>query len=339
MARRQEIVCVCRQPPRPKPRWPPRRRPQSHGRRGDRRGSQRRLLPAQARGWRWRGRRLTPEVVPGAPRSSRSPSLRRSTARARSCGKFLERGSDRFVIAEGHDPVADDLAGFMTLAGDEQDIARPQLGDGAPDCFAPVADLGGARRRRQNRGADRSGIFAAGIIVGDDYTVGLGGRTRAHQRPLAGIAIAAGANHDDQTSGSVRTQCLERLCQRIRLVRVIDEDLRAAAFADAFETTLGALKTFKPREYRAGVVAGSDGEAGCEERVLGLERAGERETDAIEFALVFKLKFLAKTVTHRFEKPNSASLAADRRDYKTARLRRALHSVGMFVIDIDDRAY
>src|SRR4029077_1212378 len=248
----------------------------NHGRRGDRRGWQRRLLPTQDCDCRSRDRRLTPEVVPGAPRPSRSPSLRRSTARARSCGKFLKRGSDRFVIAEGHDPVADDLAGFMTLAGEEQDIAGPQLGDDAPDRFAPVADLDGPRRRRQNRGADRRGILAAGIVVGYDHAVGFSGRDRAHQWALAGIAIAAGAEHDEQTSARVRAQRLERLCQRIRLVCVVDEDLRAAALSDALQTSFGAIEAFERGEYRAGIVAGGDGETGGEERILRLELADQR---------------------------------------------------------------
>jgi hypothetical protein len=38
---------------------------------------------------------------------------------------LLKRRGDRFVIAERHHPVADDLAGFMALAGDQQDIAAP----------------------------------------------------------------------------------------------------------------------------------------------------------------------------------------------------------------------
>ena len=42
---------------------------------------------------------------------------------ARSCGKLLQCRGDRFVIAERYCPVADDLAGFMALAGDQKNIA------------------------------------------------------------------------------------------------------------------------------------------------------------------------------------------------------------------------
>ena len=144
------------------------------------------------------------------------------------------------MIAEGHDPVADDLAGFMTLAGDQQDIAGPQLADGAADRLAPVANLGGTRRGGKDRGADRRGDFAARIIVGDDHPVGFGGGDGTHQGPLATIAIAARAKHDDETAGRVGTQGVKRLRQGVGLVRIVDEDLGAAAFADAVQTATAA---------------------------------------------------------------------------------------------------
>ena len=73
---------------------------------------------------------------------------RRSTAGGRSCGKLLERRGDRLMIAERHNSVADDLAGFMALAGDQQDVAGTQLGDRRADRLAAVADLDGAAARR-----------------------------------------------------------------------------------------------------------------------------------------------------------------------------------------------
>src|SRR6516164_2686078 len=325
MARRQEIARACRLPPPPTPLWPPRHRKQSHDHPGDRRGSRRKPLPATHYGYRLRDRRLSPELGQRALPPSRSPFLRGSTARARSCGKFLKSSGDRFVIAERHDPVADDLAGFMALAGNQQDVAGLQFSDGPSDRLAPIADLSGAGRCSHDSGADRRGILAAGIVVGDNYAVGFSCSDRAHQRPLAGIAIAPGAEHDEQTSATVRTQCFERLCQCIWLVRVIDKDLRPAVLADTFETSFGTIEAFERGEYRAGILTGGDGETGRDQRILRLEFADQRQTDPIVFALMFKLQFLAKTVAHRFDKPDSASFAADRSDRKTACLRRALH--------------
>ena len=78
-----------------------------------------------------------------APRPSPSPSPRRSTADARSCDLLPKRRRDRLVVAERQRPVADDLAGFMALAGDQQHVARLQRR--RPRCGSPR----GGRRSRQ----------------------------------------------------------------------------------------------------------------------------------------------------------------------------------------------
>src|SRR5215472_12749029 len=69
-------------------------------------------------------------------------------------------------------------------------------------------------------------------------------------RGLSAVAIAAGAQNNDQLSGSVRTQSIERLSQGVRLMRVINKNLRATAFANAFEPSFGAIEVLKRCEYR-----------------------------------------------------------------------------------------
>ena len=105
-------------------------------------------------GCRSRCRRSMPAACPAARRPSPRPCRRRSTAPARSCGKLLQCRGDRFVIAERHYPVADDLAGFMALAGDQQNVAGAQIGNRRADRLAPVADLDGAGRGGEDGGAD-----------------------------------------------------------------------------------------------------------------------------------------------------------------------------------------
>ncbi len=107
------------------------------------------------------------------------------------------------------------------------------------------------RAARQDRGADGGGVFAARIVVGDDDAVGFCRGDGAHQRPLAAIAVAAGAEYHDEPAGHVGPQRFERLGERIGLVRIIDEDRRAAARADAFEPALGAGEMFERREHRS----------------------------------------------------------------------------------------
>ena len=111
--------------------------------------------------------------------------------------------------------------------------------------------------------------------------VGLLGRDRAHHRPLAGVAVAAGAEHHDQPPRRVGPQRLERLRQRVGLVGVVDEDRRAVALADQFEPALGALERLERGEHRAGIAAGGDRKARRDQRVLDLERADQRQPHAI----------------------------------------------------------
>ena len=142
------------------------------------------------------------------------------------------------MIAERQHLLADDLAGFMALAGDQQHVAAAKLGDRRADRLAAVADLDRARRRLEDRGADRGGILAARIVVGDDDAVGELRGDLAHHRPLAGIAVAAAAEHHDEPAGDIGPQRFERLGERVGLVRVVDEDRRAVALADQIEPPL-----------------------------------------------------------------------------------------------------
>ena len=92
---------------------------------------------------------------------------------------------DLLVIAERQHLAADDLAGLVALAGDQQHVAGLKRRDGAADRLAAVADLADVRARRravEDGGADRRRIFAARIVVGDDDAVGALRRDRAHQR-------------------------------------------------------------------------------------------------------------------------------------------------------------
>ncbi len=132
----------------------------------------------------------------------------------------------------------------------KQRIARLQPGDRGPDRLGAVADFPGALGGAEDRGADRLRIFAARIVVGDDDAVGIFGGDRAHQRTLAGIAVAAGAEHHHQLAFRIRPQRLQRLRQRIGLVRVVDKDRRAVAFADPLQPALGAFKMFAARRTR-----------------------------------------------------------------------------------------
>ena len=184
-------------------------------------------------------------------------------------------------------------------------------------------------------------IFAARIVVGDDDAVGIFGGDRAHQGPLAGIAVAAGAEHHHQPAFGVRPQRLQRFCQRIGLVGVIDEDRRAVALGDPLEPALCPLEQFERGEYRLRLAAGADREPGRHQRILDLEFADQRQPHRIFAAAMFERQLLRKAVDVGANQANAlagaVALAADRDDPQFARPRRIDHLLRAVMIRRDHR--
>ena len=176
----------------------------------------------------------------------------------RSC-HLLERRLDRLVVAERQRPIADDLAGFMALAGDQQHIAR--LAATRPRCGSPRGGRRSRTRRAPPSGSRRgssAGFSLRGLSSVTMTRSAVSRRDRAHQRALALVAVAAAAEHHDKLALHVGPQRLKRLVERVGLVRVVDEDRRAVALADEIEPALGALERCERREHRAGIAAGRD---------------------------------------------------------------------------------
>src|ERR1700749_2008791 len=101
--------------------------------------------------------------------------------------------------------VAYDLAAFMPLASDDENIALFQRGDTGMNGFGAITDLGCARRRRENLAANLRRVFAARIVVRDNHIVCEFRGGRAHQRTLALVAVAAAAEHDVKPVRDMRT--------------------------------------------------------------------------------------------------------------------------------------
>src|SRR5436305_6751153 len=99
-------------------------------------------------------------------RLSRRRSRRRSTGH--SCGA-LPRAQR---VVEWKHLVADDLAGLMALARDEDDVSLTRNANGLGDGFAPPGDLACSGRSGHDRGPYECGILAPGIVVRDDNDVG-----------------------------------------------------------------------------------------------------------------------------------------------------------------------
>ena len=138
------------------------------------------------------------------PRASPATIAPRSTA-AQPCGLSLQRRADRIMVGKRNDPVADDLAGLMALAGDQQHIAGAQAGDrrrGSPRARSPISMAPGAAARIAARIAAGSSLRGLSSV-----TMTMSARSAATapmMRALALVAVAAAAEHHEQRGLRVR---------------------------------------------------------------------------------------------------------------------------------------
>src|SRR3546814_16079629 len=94
-------------------------------------------------------------------------------------------------VVERDHTSPDDLSLLMPFAGEEEDVAGPQLRDGGGDRRRPVADFLRTRTGRQDSPSNRGGIFGPRIVVRDDHLVGMLGGNATHDWALSGTAIPA----------------------------------------------------------------------------------------------------------------------------------------------------
>src|SRR3954470_11127091 len=130
-------------------------------------------------------------------RASRAPVASATRSGDQSCTQRLPR--HRRVVERDLAAARELLALLMALAGDDDDIAVGGQADRLLDGRAPV-DLDAqvvARDPGDDLRDDRLRILGARVVAGDDHLVGEPRRDLAHQRALAAITVAAGAEGDD----------------------------------------------------------------------------------------------------------------------------------------------
>ena len=101
--------------------------------------------------------------------------------------KILQQRARTAGVGERQRPAADDLPGFVSLAGDEKTIAGPSIATARAmaKALSPISRLAEAAAPARMALADRRGILGAGIVVGDDDAIRQARRDFAHDRPLA----------------------------------------------------------------------------------------------------------------------------------------------------------
>src|SRR4051812_4791618 len=185
------------------------------------------------------------------PRPPATPG-RSATSRPRPRDGLDRLARDLAVVERLDAPARELLPGLVPLAGDHHDVAGPRHGDRAEDRRAAVGvALDGRVRFGRDAGLDlvddRLEWLGARVVGRDQGDVGDPCGDLAHQRPLAAIAVPAGAEHDDHPSGRELARRTQHLLQRIRLVRIVDDDRERLTRVDRLESARRDRRISEPR--------------------------------------------------------------------------------------------
>ena len=183
------------------------------------------------------------------PRARPRRSPRWSTARLMRPPR-CERRRDLLVVGERQHLVADDLAGLVALAGDEQHVAGSQRRRRRRGSPRRGRRSRSRPARRRGSGADRGRILGARIVVGDDDAVGVLGRDApisgrlpvSRSPPAPKTTMSRPLAYGRSASAPWRAH---RACGHSRRRR------RAVRAADELEPALGALQVLAAPRARA----------------------------------------------------------------------------------------
>ena len=170
-------------------------------------------------------------------------AAQRRPRRLRHPAGCLHRSRSRQCLA-GHGHVVEGLlaavlellALLVALAGDHHHVAVLRLGDRAADGTAAVGLALGVRPGALHHLVDdRFRILRARVVGGHQDAVGQLPRSGAHQRPLGGVAVAAGSEHHRQPPVGHLARGAQDVVQRVGRVRVVHQHAEGLALVDRLE--------------------------------------------------------------------------------------------------------
>ena len=201
-----------------------------------------------------------------APRST-AALMRRSPAAARAARQTAASSNGMRHVPAMVWPVS------WPLPATSSTSPGPQLATAAAMACArsPISTAPGAACQHR-RGGSPAGSSLRGLSSVTIHPVGAPRRDCAHHRPLAGIAVAAAAEDDDQPALACGPQRQQRLLQRVRRVGVVDEDGGTRwDGAPPAPSGPGHPRSRHRRRRHGGVAAARQHEAQGRQRVPGLE--------------------------------------------------------------------
>src|SRR3954454_16288317 len=211
----------------------------------------------------------------GAGLTSRAPAARATRSGDQSRTQRL--AGDGHVVGGDRAPAGELLALFVALARDHEHVAGLGHVDRLLDRRAAVdLDLDAARAALEDRVDDRVRVLAAGVVGGDERDVRTLARDRAHERALGAVAVAAGAEDDDEAVLRERPGRTQDVVERVGGVGVVDEDRERLALVDRLEAARDAGRM--RQGIRDRVVVDPEGADGGDraQDVQDVEPAGQR---------------------------------------------------------------
>ena len=127
----------------------------------------------------------------------------------------------------------------------------------------------------EHRCPDRGGVLGAGVVVGDHEHVGQARADLPHQRPLARVAVAPGADDQHQPTLGERSQRRQRRLDGVGLVRVVDDRQEVLAGVDLLEPARHPAAAGDAVRDQSGVEPGLARQRDGAQRVADVERAGQ----------------------------------------------------------------
>mmetsp|Transcript_28852 Transcript_28852/g.54928 ORF Transcript_28852/g.54928 Transcript_28852/m.54928 type:complete len:202 (-) Transcript_28852:3810-4415(-) len=179
-----------------------------------------------------------------------------------------------FTIIKRQHIVTYDLAGFVTLARDQQSISRPQRIHCQQNGFGAVIHLGGFWRALHHSRPDCCRIFGARVVICDVDHIGVLRSCLPHQGAFGRVAITASADNHNQAPHHMRAHRLKRGRHRIRRMGVVHK-YRGTVFPSGRQLhpsahTFEFMQHFKDPLWLSPT---GDGQAGRQQDVFRLKPA------------------------------------------------------------------
>ena len=176
---------------------------------------------------------------------------------------------------------------LVALAGQQDRVARLCQADGMGDRGSSVVDdpqvfvvLGaGSTGAVRDLSVDLLGVFATGILVGHDHEIRQLRGDTAHLRPFQEVPLTRRAEQYDQPPRSDRAEDAQHLLDGIRRVGVVDDHAERLAEIDSFHAPSHAVGGCQRFGCKIWVDLPSNGERERRQRVLDVERPGERDVE------------------------------------------------------------